>query len=507
MEKPRLDHLIDFLVQLRRDADRDEVELRRRDRAIGRRLAPRGLSARAQLLAWLDEVRKPPEIGRRAAAVQRAAQVLLAAAGFVLGAGALRVLLRYDGTEPVNVIGVLAVFVGLQLALALALGLALLPPVVLRLLPGARALQEALPLLSPGQLLRLTDRFLPAEYRQAAQAALGRAAAHRKLFGRVQKWAVVFAAQGFAVAFNAGALAACLYLIVFSDLAFSWSTTLAFDAGYLHRLTTALSAPWAWLFPQGRPSLELIDATRYFRFKEGVLPHAGPGGGDPAVLGGWWPFLLGSLAFYGLGLRVALWAVARWRYACAVDAALFGVPDAQDVRDRLGSELVRTQAEEPEAGRAEPLAPPWGAGEETPPRVERPCTLVNWGQVDAPDPVLGELLLRELGLRAEAARHAGGSGSLEDDRRVADEIAAPRGGGAVAIVVKAWEPALLEFLDFLQDLRRLLGEGRPIVVAPVGRGDAGGLSAPLEADVAQWRTRVRAVGDPWLSVRPLGGGP
>lgn len=506
MGHPPLAYLIDFLVQSRRDAERDEVELRRRDRAIGRRLASRGLDPRGQLLAWLDEVRTPPEVGRRTAAVQQAVQLVLVLAGLLLGAVAIRALLRYDGAEPVNVIGVLAVFVGLQLALVLALGLALLPGRVLRFVPGAQAFQEALPLLSPGQLLRFAERFLPQEYREAAQASLGRGAAHRRLLGRVQKWAVVLSAQGFAVAFNVGALAACLYLITFSDLAFSWSTTLELDAGHLHRLTTVLSAPWAWLFPQGRPSLELIEATRYFRFKEGVLPHAGPGGGDPAVLGGWWPFLLASMAFYGLGIRCALWALATWRYARAVDETLFGAPGVQDVWDRLGSELVQTRAEEPGVPEEEPPSGPWVGAQEIPPGSERPCSLLNWGQVDLPDEALSRLLRRETGFTASTVLHAGGANTLEEDQGAVAQIASAPGEGAVVIVVKAWEPAMLEFLDFLRDLRRVLGEGRPIVVAPVGH-DGGGTAPPEEKDLAQWRNRARAAGDPWISVRPLGVAP
>lgn len=494
--------LIDLLTQLRRDDDSDRESLRRRDREIGRRLAPRGLGRRAQLLAWLDELPEPPALGRRVALVRRVGNALLTGAGLILGWSTARVLLHYDGTQPVNVIHVLAVFVGLQLLLVLALAVSLLPRAS-RWIPGMGTLQETVGVLSPGRLLRLGERFLPQEARRLMAAALGRGGAHQRLFQRVEKWALVTSAQGFGVAFNLGALAGCLYLVASSDLAFAWSTTLDVEARHLHALTRGLAAPWSWLLPQASPSLELIEATRYFRFQEGVLPGMGgavPSG--PAVLGGWWPFLLAAIGCYGLSLRCLLLGLASWRYRRAVATAFLHAPGVQDLWDRLNSALVETRAEQPEEGgdrpaaAAAPSAPnPWGG---------RRCVLVNWAGVELADAALADLLRDAAGLETHSTFGAGGANRLEDDRAVIAEVARSAGEGPVVLLVKGWEPALLEFLDFLGDLRRALGDGVPMAVMAVGRAGPDGVAAPRAVEVEQWRSRVRSVGDPWLSVRGLG---
>lgn len=488
--------LIDLLVQLRRDEDRDREFLRHRDRDIGRRLAPLGLDPRARLLAWLAALSETPDLGHRVAVVQRAGNGLLALVGLLVGWAAARVVLHYDGTQPVNIIHALAVFVGLQLLLVAVLCVTLLPRRATRWAPGLRTLQEAFSALSPGRLLRLGERFLPQEVRRLLAAAVGRGSAHQRVLGRVQKWALVGAAQWFGVAFNVGALIGCLYLIASSDLAFAWSTTLDVEATHLHRLTRGLAAPWAGWLPQAVPSLELIEATRYFRFKDGTLPGRPT---DPAVLGDWWPFLLAAITCYGLLLRTLLLGVAGWRFRRAVEYALLHAPGVQDLWDRLDSALVETRAAQPEA--AGDVPSPRAAHSGQPPLASRAGVLVKWAGVELDHGEAAQPLRQALGVEPRAAFRAGGTNSLEDDRNVIADVARDAGSGPVLILVKGWEPALLEFLDFLADLRRALGDGVPITVLPVGQAAAGGTAAPRPADLEQWRARAYSLGDPWLSVR------
>ena len=119
----------------------------------------------------------------------------------------------------------------------------------------------------------------------------------------MDRWVIAQSSQTFAVFFNVGALASALYLVAFSDLAFSWSTTLQLEAADLQRWTDLLSAPWAPFFAGARPSPELIETTRYFRLQDGSFPAAV----SPAGLGGWWPFLVMCMAVYGLLPRLLTW--------------------------------------------------------------------------------------------------------------------------------------------------------------------------------------------------------
>jgi len=292
---PSFAQLLELAEQLRLDEPRGDAELRRRDREVGRRVAGR---RRDRVLAWLDEVHEDRDsVAAIAIRARRLILALLLLIGFAMGFGASRVVFYYDGARPVNTIEVLAVFVAAQLGLVALTAIAMLPTAVRRRLPLIGALQDGLGVLSPGRWQLAIAHLFPQSYRDAFASALGRGRVHQKLFGDVQRWALLVGSQSFGVAFNLGALWGCLYLVLFTDLAFGWSTTLDIESSSLHELTRALSVPWAGWIREAVPSISLIEETRYFRLGGGTLPGASEFDSvDPAILGGWWPFATPSIA-------------------------------------------------------------------------------------------------------------------------------------------------------------------------------------------------------------------
>ncbi len=492
------------------DADAERSAVRLRDRRIGRELA--GLADRptAQALGWLASCEsagvhvEAAARGRRASAAQQLAITALAVVGLLVGVGASAAVFYYDGTRPVNVVQVLAWFVFVPVGLLVLTGVGMLPPAWLARVPGARAVQGWLSLLSPGRWPAAVVAMLPQGARQAGEAWLGRGRAHAWVFGRLQRWVVLLAAQWFAVAFYAGAIGWFGYLIVFSDLAFAWSTTLRVEPGQMHRLTEALSWPWASWWPAAAPSEELVRATRYFRIDAGVLPEAGGFGDAPQRLGDWWPFLMAAMTAYGLVPRVVTLVVAWQRYRAALRWTAVHLPGMTELRDRLNHELVETGATTAEIG-DEATGPVTAVGQAT--AVGR-CVVVNWSGVPLSDEALAQRVRAALGSEVEAVRHAGGARSVEQDAAVVEAVggAAEKGGGergagSIVVAVKGWEPPILELVDFVEQLRGAVGRGVPIVVAPLMSGD--GMDA--ERGLSAWRKKLAAVGDPWLSVRPLRG--
>ena len=501
MSKPgTLKTLVDLVIQLEADQALPDAVLRRRDRPLGQALSPLAERPHAQLCAWLEHLGEPqaPSLGSRVAAALRVGTLLLLLIGLVLGWLTAAAVFYYDGSHPVNIIHALAVFVAAQVLLLLVTGVSLLPEPLLRYLPGMRPLREAFSFLSPGRLPRLLSRLMPASYREATRSFLGTANAHRALYGRVEKWLILRAGQGFGVAFNLGALTGCLYLVVFSDLAFGWSTTLQTDPGELKALTDLLAWPWAGLVPQGRPSLELIEVTRYFRFQAGALP--GISDSSPAMLGGWWPFLLLCLLVYGLLPRLLTLALATARLRLALRQTLLHLPGVAAIFDRLNSQWVETRAEEPERA----LAPPPAPG--LPSRVAgtfrgQPVVVIDWGQTGLTREDFAPWLRRVWGGSLQAFLAAGGALSLDHDRRVLRSVAASP-PGPVLLLVKSWEPPLAEFKDFVRDLRRSLDPVRPIAVVPVALGSTSEpLPAPQELAVV-WATVVKQLADPWTFIAP-----
>jgi hypothetical protein len=376
------------------------------------------------------------------------------------------------------------VFVALQGVLVLGTLILCLPQGVQRAVPGLALLQDALSVLSPGRWGGGLRRWLPAPQREAAERFAGLAKRHHRLYGDVERWGWLAQSQVFAVAFHLGAIAMALSLVAFTDLAFAWSTTLRFDAAAWLQLTHAIAAPWASWLPEAVPSAALVEASQYFRASEG---HD-PGGSAP-----WWPFLLACMVGYGLLPRVLLLGFARLRFAAAVRHAFERVPGIAALRDRLDNALVETAAEDPEVGARVP------AGSST--RNEATlaeglrCHAIVWAAL----PVEASEIGSQLGVELVSQAAAGGE-SLSADAVVLRALAESAGDDPILVLVKAWEPPVLEFLDFLGELRQALGDDRGVVVVPLAVADAGRLARPRPADAEQWQRGVERMGDPFTQV-------
>ncbi|MEM1027423.1 MAG: DUF2868 domain-containing protein, partial [Planctomycetota bacterium] len=265
--------------------------------------------------------------------------------------------------------------------------------------------------------------------------------------------------------FNLAAVAGAMQLIVFSDLGFGWSTTLQREASDMHALTTALALPWQAALPDAVPPAGLVEATQTYRAENFTLSVAAK---DSAK---WWPFLVMAMVVYGVLPRFVTLILTRRRLKKAVVRAMATTPGADRVLERMTCAVVETQAVEHEGGDVETSDAPL-----TESASSRVGCVIRWAEAEYD----GEAL------------DAGGGRSLDEDRQTIAAAASGGSGGEgndrpVLIRVKAWEPPVLEFLDFLSDLRQALGDGRAIEVQPIGDGDR-----------AMWQRKLASVGDPWL---------
>ncbi len=494
----KLAALIDLEAQLLRDRDADPAELAARDRALlgGRRLDPRRPHAAVE--AWVGALRAEggggllpgPAVARALAATRG----LLVVAGLALGWGAAAALLRFEGPHPVNVWDFLLVFVALQIALLLLLLAALAFPLASLGVPLLGLFRSLVGAVYP----RLAARGLGSERLEEWRLLFHRLRSRRSLYRRVEPWVLVGLAQSFAVAFNAGVILALVRFVVFSDVAFSWSTTLVeLDAGRFHRMVRALAVPWAGLWPEAVPSAELVAATRYSRL-EGAYFLSGAGrAADPALVGGWWPFLLAAVACYGLAPRLLALAAAGIRTARALARLPLDDVEVEALLGRLAGARVETTSPLPEEpGPPPPPAPLEGAFEGGAPGR---CALVVWR--DAPyGPRVEAAVAERLGCPAAPVQPAGGRGHEEgrvDWGRVAG------GADAMAVLAEAWEAPDGGALRLLRRLRQALGGGRRIRVLLLP-GDG---SEPRPAEVRVWKEELARLEDPWLSVEPLRSAP
>ena len=507
--------LIDLDWQMHADADSDEATLHQRDRKIGLTLANLQRKRRVQVAAWLKALHETHDTtpGRQIMQAQRVITLALIVLGLLAGGSLAMHVFDYDGSRPVNVMYALAVMIGLQLVFLLLSIIVMLPSSWLRWVPGFGAVQDTLRLLSPGRLQGVIARFLPQAHRQRLELVMGQSKAHQARYGGIQRWAIFRWSQVFAVMLNLGALVVCLSLIVFKDLAFSWSSTLQIEPTAFHSWTQLLSTPWSALLSGAVPSLELVEATRYYSLERGVdqVPL------DAAKFGGWWAFLLMGIFCYGLLPRLLTLSVAQYRFSTAVNRALERSPGFEEVYDRLNRQWVETHSPEIEEQIPTPSVSTvanvpetpseqiQGAdGVDVPPSADTstPLRIVVWST-----PIMTETqLTQQLGQCFQRTRtevlEAGGARSLDEDLAVVSQLAKTEHHGPIVFVVKSWEPPLGEFGDFLEDVRREVGPDQLLTVTPVGhQGDS--LTPPEMHHLAEWKRFVSTLGDPWLRVKPL----
>ncbi len=481
--RPNLADWLDLIALLEHDEGLPAGELRRRDRAIGARVEIGAAQSARWLTAWVRERRS--EGGEDAPGVATAEAVrwatgILGLAGLVFGASAALGALSFQPQGRINVVGVLAVLVAAPAVLLLFALLNALPARLRRRLPLVGSEPEGGGLLQPA---RWVLRALPQRLRAALERVFGRGRALERLAAPIQRWGLLAASQGAAVAFQLGALVATLALVVFSDLSFGWSTTLRIEPEAAHRATTLLATPWAGLWPEAVPSSELIEQTRFFRIAARPAPDVAP-----ELFGQWWRFVVAALVVYGLAPRLAFFVFARVRLRRGLDRAMVDAPGARRLLGRMRDPLVETAAGDD--GDASGAPSDGAAGAERDGSVPWPegAVVLSWAGAVARGPGNDADGPDALAPHGEAGGRLSPADDLAAAARAAE--AARERDRPVAILVRGFEPPLLELLDFLAELRRQLGTGHEIVVGLVGAGPG---------DVATWRRRLTATGDPWLA--------
>jgi hypothetical protein len=495
--------LLDLEAQLARDREMNPPALEARDRML---LAGGGAPFKRDALIhrWLVALReRDPGAFFPGSAVASALswlRALLAIAGAALGWGAATAVLHYTGDSPVNIWDFLLGFVGLQLLLLALLVVTFLIPMAAFGAPVFGVLRG----LFRSVYSRLAARAA-GEKAEQWRALWHRLRMRRSLYHRVEPWLLLGLTQTLGVAFNAGALLALARLVVFSDIAFSWSTTLLqLDAQRFHALVTFLAAPFGWAFPEAVPSAVLVEATRFSRL-EGAYVGAMAAGraASPGMVGGWWPFLTAALVFYGLGPRLLVLGLSRAATSWVLSRLPLDDVEVSRLVQRLAEPHVETRSPAPEApaGSQVPSRPMSAPVAFAPPPGAR-CAVVLWR--DLPNgPELQAALSRKAGLEVAEVHTAGG---VDFEEGAGDWGVRLAGAERVELVAEGWEAPDGSVRRLIAELRRAAGPRRPLTVWLVDEAEGGVRPAP-EVQLRLWRETLGRLEDPYLAVEPLGGGP
>jgi hypothetical protein len=467
---------IDVPLWLEADRGTPYAERVRRDRQLARSLAS-GNSLQRVRNWWRGAANDTAaRTGARLDRLRGAVTVAMVALGAVTGFAVTLTAFAYDGSQPVNIVRLLALLVGVQLVLLVLTLLLTLPGRI----PGVRHVQELLASLNPGA-------WAASVYRKLARGTPDvERLFERPMAARFGKWQLLYWAQCAAVTFNVVALVLAITLVTFSDLAFGWSTTLDLDTGAVTRVVQTIAWPWHVLAPEAVPSAALVEQSQFFRLEGGGVT----GGVPPRALGAWWPFTVAAIVTYGLLPRLALLLLSASRLRAATKSLLLDDPHVTSLLDRMSAPAIETAAAEHET------APPLLIG---PPNAPLPplkgnARAVIWESSLAPG-MASDYARRHLGLDVRTVAEAGGGRGLAADRAALERLAADP-ASTVVVLTPAWEPPLLELMDFLGDLRRHAGADSAIVVAPVPDG----ARAVTDVERATWTRAISRLGDPKLYV-------
>lgn len=480
-----------LLHWLEQDEDEPLATRLQRDRGIAAQWTPAPANDPARLVRWWQAVQTSTDdeapLAQRFDAALGFVRWTVIVLGAISGIAATAGVLAYTGAQPVNLLVLFAVLLGLPMLITLGAAL-------LRLVLSTRAVQALSLLHRP--VLGFLDRI--------GQTGLHRAWGARSELGKTGFWLAQQVTQTYAVVFYLAALATFLCTIAVTDVAFGWRSTLDIQATTIYNATRVMAWPWHWT-GIGVPDLTLVEASRVLRLdRDGV--------DDAQLLGSWWPFVFMALLVWGLVPRLLLWALAGWQVRRSTRALLLSHGHTTSLLQRLRIahvDYTRTTGTGPGADGTETDT----AGTDT--RTDRDADGLSGGapvqhETDTrPETRGGIPVVWNQATRLPDAFECSSLQSDADLTRTLDDIAARIGTNTVAnahadvvIYTKAWEPPVLEFLDFVSALRARIGDRALILVEPVPLPDVPTDEPEMLQHYTVWTQQLAVLGDARLVVSP-----
>ena len=264
--------------------------------------------------------------------------------------------------------------------------------------------------------------------------------------------------QWFTVGLFAGALLALFAQVVFTDLAFGWSTTVEMDASSVESMCRWLAWPWSAWLPAAVPDLALVEASRFFRLEERDLDRAAA-----ASLGQWWPFVSMCILVWGLLPRVVLMVVLHQRTRRACRQMLLSHPQVRALLERLQSNRLAVSASANADGEGRSLIQSERGVDQTSDAghmtlIWNDCLTATTSGDLSPSKFTGQ----RVNVQQTDAQWEALAGSLDVTK-----------SGTLELLVAGWEPPSLSLRDFLLVLNRDARHAVEVRIVPINVAGTG----------------------------------
>ena len=264
---------------------------------------------------------------------------------------------------------------------------------------------------------------------------------------------VIKRSQLIALIFSLGLLLSLMAVVVTKDIAFAWSTTLHIDAETFHGFLNNIALPWKDIVPSAIPSLDLIEQSQYFRLGDKLSEEMI---GNASMLGEWWKFLAAATLFYAIFLRFCMLLIASFGLKSAVQKSFLSLKGVTQLLQEMNEPIISTHAKRAEKSF---IANTDGYIQTIETLDTSYDAIQGWAITHDELLVLGD----SLHIIAPAHFEVGGANSFEEDNEVIS-----KSHGEILLVVKAWEPPTMDFVDYMIDLSSKVEK---IIVMPIGTSD------------------------------------
>lgn len=421
---------------------------------------------------------------------------------FLVGGGICYSYLSYSGEQPVNVSLFFLVFVGFQFLLLLLLPVGWL----LRNIRGLGLRDSLLLSLVNKGLNRFLFKIRKSGFDQMGNkrklhfaASLAAVQTRGKGYGALFFWPLFLLFQLFGIAFNFGVLAALLVKVASSDLAFGWQSTIQLSSEFVAGLVQAIALPWSWFLTGSYPSLEQIEGSRMV-LKDGFYHLAN------ADLVSWWPFLCLAVCCYCLLPRILLFVFGSMARKRSLAAVSFTRAEHNQLQHRLLTPRLKTQIVQ--TIKREQVTPSNERTSETAVVKRQKVTgeithsAVNGSLLALiPDELFDDCKHEDLENYCE--QRFGYTIQrivrLDEQYECLEDCSSP-----LLLLQEAWQPPILELINFLKQLRENCDEDTHIIVALIGKPKPDSLFTPVTGqDLQIWQQKIALLADPHLQLAVL----
>ncbi|MEM8845058.1 MAG: DUF2868 domain-containing protein [Pseudomonadota bacterium] len=455
--KSLLTDAINIITWLENDQNTAWQERLSRDQHIAKNLGDENIEPEARVFFWwkqLNTQKNKESRGEKVANLLILVSWIVSLTGILTGITLTITLLRYDGTDPINVLILLTWLIAIPLIFFF---LTLLIPLFNSINP--------ISVLNPGRWVISYLKSKHAYLNEFLSLANSDIATDRFI-----RWRLILHSQQFGIAFAMAALLTLLFRASVTDLAFGWSTTLAINPDNLSTLLHMVAAPWSFWFSEAVPSYSLIEQSQFYRLDNSETTMS------PVILTEWWKFIAMCLLIYGVAFRAVTLFIANLNFRRTLRNMLLNHYEVTALLDRLDTaveEIDEFKSSEQIEGNSEAQYLS---------NIDDYDLILKWNDAKCPSK-------QSITQQTESINSQTNLENLFQTVSLSTD-------GKILIIVKSWEPPLLEFHDTLKIIRSLTKKNITVAIWPISiNNDDNDLS---NKDI--WRQSIRKIQDPGIYI-------